>query len=118
MGYDRVPGKYFIGKKDLNTGSIPVNFVHRDDVIGIIYEVIRQDKWNEIFNVVAPEHPVRKDIYISNAQDFGWAAPSFLEGTTPDYKIVSSNKVIRELNYRFIYPNPLTFKYDMPDMRA
>ncbi len=114
MGYDRVPGRYFIGRTDLPTGNVPVNFVHRDDVINIIYEIIKQNKWGELYNVVAPEHPIRKDIYISNAKEFGWAAPSFLEGKTPGFKVVNGSKVIRELNYEYIYPNPLTFKYDMP----
>lgn len=114
MGYDRVPGRYFIGKSDLPTGNVPVNFVHRDDVIGIIYEVIRQEKWGELYNVVAPEHPVRKDIYLSNARDFGWQAPTFQEGNTPAYKLVNSDKVVTALGYTFIYPNPLTFKYDLP----
>jgi nucleoside-diphosphate-sugar epimerase len=114
MGYDRVPGRYFIGKSDLLTGNVPVNFVHRDDVIGIIYEVIRQEKWGELYNVVAPEHPVRKDIYLSNARDFGWQAPTFLEGHTPDYKLVNGDKVLTELGYTFIYPNPLNFRYDLP----
>jgi nucleoside-diphosphate-sugar epimerase len=116
MGYDRIPGKYFIGKKDLTTGEVPVNFVHRDDVIGIIYQVIKQDKWGDVYNVVAPEHPRRKDIYTSNARDFGWEAPTFLEGTTPDYKVVNSTKVAQELNYTFAYPDPITFAYDKPAM--
>ncbi|QHT70600.1 NAD(P)H-binding protein [Rhodocytophaga rosea] len=117
MGYDRIPGKYFIGKKEINTGSVPVNFVHRDDVIGIIYEVIRQEKWNEVFNVVAPEHPVRKDIYLKNAGEFGWEAPSFKEGEMPPYKVVNSNKVIKALQYSFQYPDPLQFQYELPQVR-
>lgn len=117
MGYDRVPGKYFIGKKDLNTGSIPVNFVHQDDVIQIICEVMKQEKWNEIFNVVAPQHPIRKDIYIKNASEFGWEGPTFNEENVPAYKIVNSDKLIRELNYKFLYPDPLDFKYELPQAK-
>jgi nucleoside-diphosphate-sugar epimerase len=118
MGYDRVPGKYFIGKKELSTGSVPVNFVHRDDVIQIIFEVIRQEKWNEIFNVVAPEHPVRKDIYLRNASEFGWETPTFKEGEMPPYKVVNSDKLIKDLHYTFHYPDPLQFKYEMPQVRT
>lgn len=113
MGYDRIPGKYFAGKKEVPTGKVPVNFIHRDDVIRIIYEVIRQEKWNEIFNVVAPQHPVREDIYIKNAQEFGFEAPQFVEGEMPDHKIVKSDKLVRELNYKFIFENPLDFTYKL-----
>lgn len=118
MGYDRIPGKYFIGKKDLNTGNVPVNFVHRDDVIQIIYQVIRQEKWNEIFNVVAPKHPVRKAIYIKNADEFGWEAPTFIEKDTPAYKVVNSSKVGNELAYQFLYPDPLNFKYEFTSFKT
>jgi nucleoside-diphosphate-sugar epimerase len=118
MGYDRVPGKYFIGKNNLTTGNVPVNFVHRDDVIGIIYEVMRQEKWSEIFNVVAPIHPVRKDIYLRNAAEFGWEAPTFMEGEMPAYKVVNGNKLIEALHYTFQYPDPLQFKYEMPQVRT
>lgn len=113
MGYDRIPGKYFAGKKELPTGEVPVNFVHRDDVIHIIYEIIKQDKWNKLYNVVAPQHPVRKDIYLKNAEQFGLEPPQFTKGPMPDHKIVKSDKLVRELNYNFLFENPLDFTYEV-----
>ncbi|MFN8357919.1 MAG: NAD(P)H-binding protein [Spirosomataceae bacterium] len=111
MGEQRIPGKYFIGKT-VTTGNIPVNFVHQDDVIGIITQVLKQNVWNETFNVVAPEHPIRRDIYLKNAQDFGWQVPEFQETTnTQPFKIINSDKLITKLGYRFRYPNPLYFTY-------
>ncbi len=111
MGYDRVPGKYFAGRKGLTTGQIPVNFVHRDDVIRIIYEIIEQEKWGEIFNVVAPEHPLRQDIYMQNALEFQFETPEFVHTEPSDYKIVHGQKLIEALNYTYIYPDPLSFRY-------
>ncbi len=111
MGYDRMPGKYFAGKKGLLTGDIPVNFIHRDDVVSIISEIIYQEKWNEIFNLVAPIHPIRKDIYLKNAEEFNLEAPTFTEVDDLKYKIISSKKMAEALNYDFKYPNPLYFRY-------
>lgn len=111
MGYNRMPGKYVAGKQ-VNTAEVPVNFVHRDDVVQIIYEIIRQDKWNTIYNVVAPQHPVRRDVYLKNAADFGLEKPEFVEGETPAYKVVNGDKLIRELKYAFIFPDPLHFSYE------
>lgn len=111
MGYDRIPGKYFAGEKDLDTGDIPVNYVHRDDVIGVVLEVIRQQYWNKTVNVVAPQHPSRKEVYLKNAADFGLEAPTFTKTRMQDYKVVSPAKLQQELNYQFIYPNPLEFHY-------
>lgn len=111
MGYDRIPGKYFIGKQ-VNTGETPVNFIHQEDVIGIIEQIIEQNLWNETLNAVAPEHPLRRDIYLKNAAQFGWQAPVFVESTDSiPYKIISSTKLINKLGYRFQYPNPLDFEY-------
>lgn len=113
MGYDRIPGKYFAGKKNLTTGHIPVNYVHRDDVIKVILEVIQKGYWNQTINVVAPEHPGRKEVYLKNAEEFGYEKPSFTEDSEEqeEYKVVSSRKLVEELAYDFIYPDPLGFPY-------
>ena len=109
MGYDRIPGKYFIGKT-VNTGQVPVNFVHRDDVIAIIDQIITEKILAKTFNVVAPIHPIRQAIYLANAQQFGWEAPQFEVPIVPiPFKIISSDALIQALNYEFIYPNPLYF---------
>jgi nucleoside-diphosphate-sugar epimerase len=114
MGYDRIPGKYFTGKKDLSTGSIPVNYIHRDDVIGIVLEVIRQNCWSQVFNAVAPQHPTRREVYEQNAREFGFEAPTFTDAPSKDFKIVSPAKLQTVLGYKFRYPNPLAFRYSKP----
>lgn len=111
MGYDRIPGKYFIGKT-VTTGDVPVNFIHRDDAVGVIAEIIRQKAWGETFNAVAPEHPVRRDIYRKNAAQFGWEAPRFEAPPAPEpFKLISPARLTEQLGYRFRFPNPLNFTY-------
>ncbi len=112
MGYDRMAGKYVAGKKELTNADTPVNFVHRDDVVRIIYEVIRQEKWNELFNVVAPQHPTRREVYLKNVQDFGYEAPTFAPASTDSFKVVKSDKLEKDLGYSFIFPDPLQFTYE------
>ncbi len=111
MGYNRIPGKYFAGKKGLKNGDSPVNFVHRDDVIGIIEQIILQEKWNRVFNVVAPKHPLRRDLYPQTASAFGFEPPTFDDSDPVPYKVVNAEKLDMELGYRFKYPNPATFYY-------
>jgi len=111
MGYDRIPGKYFIGKT-VTTGEVPVNFIHRDDAAGILGEIIRQNAWGETFNAVAPEHPVRREIYLRNAAQFGWDAPRFeAPAASESFKIISPARLIARLGYRFRFPDPLGFPY-------
>ncbi len=111
MGGERIPAKYFAGKT-INTGKIPVNYVHQDDVIQIITMILEQGFWNETFNVVSPEHPVRKEVYLKNCEDVGFEKPIFEEPTEQiSYKIISPKKLILRTDYEFKYPNPLGFEY-------
>jgi len=52
MGYDRIAGKYTAGK--VLTSDNRTNYVHRDDVVGIIECIISQYVRGEVFDVVAP----------------------------------------------------------------
>jgi nucleoside-diphosphate-sugar epimerase len=111
MGAERIPAKYFAAKT-INTGKIPVNYVHQDDVIQIITMILEQGYWNETFNVVSPEHPIRKKIYLKNCEEFGFEKPIFEEPTEEiPFKIISPQKLIQRTGYEFIYANPLNFRY-------
>ena len=74
MGYDRIAGKYTEGKTIENR---PTNYVHRDDVVGIIESIIEKNIRNKIFNVVAPKQSTRKEIFIQNAKQFGFEQTHF-----------------------------------------
>ena len=111
MGGERIPAKYFAGKT-INTGKIPVNYVHREDVIAIITMILVEGFWHETYNVVSPEHPVREEIYLKNCLDLGLERPIFEEASQQiSFKIISPQKLISWTNYHFIYVNPLNFKY-------
>lgn len=112
MGYDRIPGKYVRGKKGITTGHVPVNYVHRDDVVAIIGALLTSGITDETLNVVAPQHPVRREVYGSSCREFGWESPTFAEPEQVEsFKVVSSDKIIRLLNYTFLFPDPLSFYY-------
>ena len=111
MGGERIPAKYFAGKT-INTGKIPVNYVHQEDVIQIITMILEQGFWNETFNIVSPEHPIREDIYLKNCEELGFQKPIFEEPSEEiPFKIISPQKLIQQTGYGFIYNNPLIFKY-------
>ena len=111
MGGERIPAKYFQGKT-INTGKIPVNYVHQDDVIQIISMILAKGFWNETFNVVSPEHPIREEIYLKNCEDLGFTKPIFEEAVASiPFKIISPQKLISRTGYVFKYANPLDFGY-------
>lgn len=110
MGYDRIPGKYIAGKT-VDSGAVPVNYLHRDDALGISKQLILQ-KIAGVFNAVAPGHPAREAIYRKSCADFGYALPTFVEPDKPvPYKVISPQKLIDTIVYAFTYPDPLAFYY-------
>lgn len=119
MGYDRIPGKYVRGKKDLTTGHTPVNYIHRDDVIQVMAALITQGVPDGVFNAVSPGHPPRQQVYDASCELFGWELPTYAEGSRREpFKIVGVDKLIRHLDFKFKYPDPLRFYYSGGEVRA
>lgn len=110
-GYDRNLAKHFAGKKDLKMGNAPVNLIHRDDVIGIIYFLLQKNIWNETYNISAPIHPLRKELYPYLAERYGYALPGFDPFDHTSFKVISSKKIFKDLAYEFKYPDPKSFFY-------
>ncbi|MFD2572269.1 SDR family NAD(P)-dependent oxidoreductase [Spirosoma soli] len=112
MGYDRIPGKYVAGRS-LDTGNVPVNYLHQDDAVAILLTLIEQHKQGT-FNAVAPEHPTREAVYRKSCVDFGYGLPSFIAPSEPvPYKVISPQKLIESTQYTFVYPDPLQFYYEL-----
>ena len=110
LGYERIPGKYVAGRT-VDTGAIPVNYIHRDDAVGVLLTILEK-RATGIFNAVAPKHPPRKSIYQKSCTDFGYEQPTFVEPETPlPFKVISAEKLDQATQYSFIYPDPLRFFY-------
>jgi len=109
VGGERKAGRFLAGKQNVANGNAPVNLVHRQDCIQVIHEVIHQEVWNEVLNVCADEHPLRKDFYTQQARKQGLQAPSFLENDEPIFKIISNERLKERLGYSFIFPDPEMF---------
>jgi len=112
MGKDRIAGRW----KSVSTFTDgPVNYIHQDDVIAIVQKMIDKKIQEGVFNLVAPEHPLRSQVHQKNSEKFGFELGSFTK-ETPDGRfqglsdrVVNADKIIKTLEYAFIYPNPLEF---------
>lgn len=111
MGADRIPGTYFSGKEQV-VGHTRVNFIHQVDAAGMIAWVINQGLWNQTFNGVAPEHPLRREVYQHNASALGIPLPaSFQEATDEEVgRLISSDKLLAT-GFAFEFLDPMTFSY-------
>ncbi len=97
MGYDRIAGKYTSGKT-IKDG--PTNYVHRDDVVGIIESVIESKIKDKIFNVIAPIQSTKKVIFRQNSTKFSFDETHF-KGETKVVKAHSSEILCDVLGYEF-----------------
>lgn len=105
-GYNRHPIRQLSGKT-LDDAAKPVNLIHQADCIQVILQIIKKEKKNNVYNVVSDGHPPRKEFYQSAARRFNLPLPEFRSSKRRDYKIVSNEKLKKELDYSFIYPNPM-----------
>lgn len=108
MGDDRVGVRYFSGKAT-DRGDAPVNFIHRDDAIGILLFVLEKGCWGETFNAVAPLHPTRRELYTAQARRLGLPMPQFISPPQPPPQRVVASGKIQASGYRFRHPDPLLF---------
>lgn len=101
FGGERHPANWFQnGRKILQPNGF-VNMIHRDDCIGIIEEIIAQNCFGETFNACSNHHPTRKEFYENAKKSRGFESPVFEENEVLSWKIISSEKVQKALNYSF-----------------
>jgi nucleoside-diphosphate-sugar epimerase len=111
MGADRIPGTYFSGREQV-VGHTRVNFIHQTDAARMVVWVINQGLWNQTFNGVAPEHPLRREVYQHNASALGIPLPASFQDAADEEvgRLISSEKIV-STGFTFEYPDPLTFSY-------
>lgn len=103
MGEDRVAGKW----KSVSTFTdSPVNYIHQEDILHIVAKLIDKNIQSGIYNLVAPLHPLRSQVHQRNSIYFGFELGKF-EGLS--HRVVNGNKIIQDLDYEFVYPDPLEF---------
>ncbi|MEM6297670.1 MAG: NAD(P)H-binding protein [Bacteroidota bacterium] len=111
IGGRRIPGKYFSGKT-IDTGEMPVNYIHREDIVALILFILSNDISSLTLNAVSPYHPTRREVYLKNADIFGFDPPVFEDNAKSISRVVSSVKLVEEFGFSFLYPDPLYYDYD------
>ena len=89
-GGNRNPVRFLAGRKGLNNGEAPVNLIHREDCIGILTAIIKQDAFGHIFNAVTPQHPTKKEYYTKQAAILGLEPPHYEKKEDEDCLLYTS----------------------------
>lgn len=113
IGEGRNPARYMSKARNYGSGGKPVNLIHLADCIGIIEHVIIRNLWNVIINGVSPIHPKREVFYAEAARVAGLEPPVFDDSADFPFKIVTSDKLIREWGYIFNYENPMDYLVEL-----
>lgn len=108
FGMNRIFAKYFEGRV-CTTGEELANFVHLDDVVGLITAGFEKKLESDIYNIVAPMHPTKKEVIVASAVKYNFEMPSGWDPARTFQKLVDGSKISTELNYQFHYPNPIDF---------
>ncbi|MEI5986156.1 GDP-L-fucose synthase [Sphingobacterium sp. PU5-4] len=108
FGKQRIFAKYF-EDRIVQTGDQPANFIHLEDVCGVLDQALHKGLKETIYNLVTPEHPLKKEVILASAEKYGYKKPLGFQPENSFQKIVSGNKIAQELNYGFKYPSPLYF---------
>ena len=110
MGADRIPGR-MAQTKPVRNPEDRVNFVHRDDAIGMLMAVLKQEAWGHTLHAIAPVPATRCEVYQAAAEQGGWPSPSFSAHQTEPGHVVLGEKSTSLLKYDFLHPDPRYFSY-------
>lgn len=108
FGFERVMAKYFTGKV-CEIGYQTANSVHVEDIHGIVAAMMAMSTQKKTYNVVCPEHPLKKEFIAASAAKYGYDMPTAFSDADRTAKVVSPEQLIADLGYRFRYRSPLQF---------
>lgn len=105
FGGKRLPQNWIPQNRLMERPKHRINFIHRNDVILAISELIRNGgEGKEIYNIVSPEHPTRKDFYTAIAQKYSMELPDFAEEADTSihyYGYVKGNKLTDKYSFQY-----------------
>lgn len=115
VGPDRHPAKFLLANKTLSNSMAPVNLIHQQDAVGLIESLLQMSAaqitdGQMIVNGVSNTHVNKQTFYQAAAKALKIDAPNFKkEQATHNKRIVSGEKAKQVLNYKFVYPDLLTW---------
>ncbi len=98
MGGERLLNNYNISNVDQ-----PVNHIHYADICSVVEKMLNNRSQSKVYNVVAPIHPNKEEVI--NAQK----GLPFEGERTAIGRIISPEKLIKELDFEFKYHDPRYF---------
>ncbi|WP_258271147.1 SDR family NAD(P)-dependent oxidoreductase [Aggregatibacter actinomycetemcomitans] len=106
VGQDRHPIFSLADKQDLKCGRSPVNLVHLADCARAIQLLLETPGGYRLYHLSAPVHPPREAYYRLAAEKHRLNPPHFISAPEDPQRIIVANKICRELDFVYQYPDP------------
>lgn len=106
IGKQRHPVKFLAGKHNLKQGNSPVNLVHLEDCIQAITALLMNPNGLRTYHLCAPIHPTRVEYYTKAAIFYDLSIPQFECSDSDPERIITADKICRDLGFTYRYPNP------------
>ena len=98
MGDNRLLMNYNISNLDQL-----VNHIHYADICSVVEKMLAENSQSKVYNLVAPIHPNKEEV-ISAQKDLPFSGERTSVGRT-----ISAEKLMKELDFEFQYPDPRYF---------
>ncbi|HWW39992.1 SDR family oxidoreductase [Pedobacter sp.] len=114
IGPDRLPGRFFAGKKAIPNGRAPINLIHLTDCIGLTLYIIKNGAFGQLYNACCPDHPEKQVFYTEATRTLNLALPEFINELR-EWKIISTIQVPNSLEYSYKVNNWMKWLRDNPN---
>lgn len=105
IGADRNP-VYQLQNKLISNPKGRINFIHQDDAVQGIVELIEHSNLEGVFNLVCPHHPLREDYYRHWSKKLQLPPPKFTQEQA-SVRIVQGNKITEKTSFNYTVNNLL-----------
>ena len=103
-GPDRHPGRFLAGKT-LAGGGQAVNLVHLDDVVAACELMLARGQDGDAYNLSAPVHPRREQLYPFASRLLGLVPPQFVE-PAGEFAPIEGQRICQQLGFVYRWPDP------------
>ncbi|SHI92188.1 Rossmann-fold NAD(P)-binding domain-containing protein [Flavobacterium haoranii] len=102
IGEERHPINFIAGKKNIDNPEAPVNLIHQQDCINLIFHIIDHNLWGKALNATYPKHPKRNEYYTEKAATLGLEIPEFKTNTISKGKYISCKYLREKYGFEFL----------------
>ena len=103
IGANRHPVYSLLKKDKVFNPDAPINLIHLEDCLQIIYSIIEKKAWGKTYLGVSPYHPKKREYYNNKCKSLGLKNINFVNINSVK-KEIDDTKIQTELKHIFIHP--------------